>query len=117
MTSQSFPTIRRSLLMRVLCPVVFLCLLSNCCIAPNLEAQSAPPDTLAIEQAVQEALESNLGLLAERYNVTIAEARIITARLRPNPVLSLNTALPDHGIFHSGTRPFAEVAHPHFVLD
>src|SRR5213593_4829537 len=90
MTSQSFPTIRRSLLMCVLCLVVFLCLLSNCCIASGLEAQSAPPDSLTIEQAVQEALERNLGLLAERYNVTIADARIVTARLRPNPVLTLD---------------------------
>ncbi|HZT30406.1 MAG TPA: TolC family protein [Bryobacteraceae bacterium] len=41
-----------------------------------------------MEQAVQEALSRNLGLLAERYNLSIADARIITARLRPNPVLS-----------------------------
>src|SRR3989441_1531481 len=118
MTSQSFPTIGRSLLMRVLCPVVCLCLLSSfCCIASSLEAQSAPPDSLTIEQAVQEALERNLGLLAERYNVTIAEARIVTARLRPNPVLSLSTALPDRRIFNSGTSPFAEVAHLDFVFE
>ena len=37
-----------------------------------------------------EALEKNLGLLAEQYNLTIADARIVTARLRPNPVLSLS---------------------------
>src|SRR5262249_46243564 len=40
--------------------------------------------------AVQEALDNNLTLLAERYNLTIADARIVTARLRPNPVLSLS---------------------------
>ena len=42
----------------------------------------------AINEAVQEAVERNLGLLAERYNLAVADARIITARLRPNPVLS-----------------------------
>jgi len=47
-----------------------------------------PPDQVTIDQAVKEAVDKNLGLLAERYNVSIAEARIITARLRPNPVLT-----------------------------
>lgn len=44
---------------------------------------------LALDEAVKEALEKNLGLLAERYNVSIADARIITAHLRPNPILSI----------------------------
>ena len=34
------------------------------------------------------ALEKNLGLLAERYNVPVADAKIVTAGLRPNPVFS-----------------------------
>jgi cobalt-zinc-cadmium efflux system outer membrane protein len=53
------------------------------------QAVANPPDQVTIGQAVQEALDRNLGLLAERYNLNIAEARIITARLRPNPVLSV----------------------------
>lgn len=52
----------------------------------------APADAerngLTVEQAVQEAVEHNLGLLAERYRVPIAQADQITARLRLNPVLS-----------------------------
>jgi outer membrane protein, heavy metal efflux system len=44
---------------------------------------------LTIEQAVDEAIQNNLGLLAERMNLTIADASLITARLRPNPLLSL----------------------------
>jgi cobalt-zinc-cadmium efflux system outer membrane protein len=43
---------------------------------------------VTLEQAVQEAVDHNLNLLAERYNISIADARIITAKLRPNPVLS-----------------------------
>ena len=51
--------------------------------------QAAPPaDRVTIAQAVQEAVDHNLNLLAERYNLSIADARIITAKLRPNPVLS-----------------------------
>jgi cobalt-zinc-cadmium efflux system outer membrane protein len=58
--------------------------------AGGLAAQpaGAPPDQVTIEQAVQEAVERNLNLLAERYNLSIADARIVTAKLRPNPVVS-----------------------------
>jgi cobalt-zinc-cadmium efflux system outer membrane protein len=58
--------------------------------AGGLAAQTAgaPPDRVTVEQAVQEAVERNLNLLAERYNLSIADARIITAKLRPNPVVS-----------------------------
>jgi cobalt-zinc-cadmium efflux system outer membrane protein len=58
--------------------------------APGLGAQQvgSPPDRVTLEQAVQEAVDHNLSLLAERYNISIADARIITAKLRPNPVLS-----------------------------
>jgi len=45
-------------------------------------------ETLTINQAVSEAIEKNIGLLAERANIVIADARILTARLRPNPVLT-----------------------------
>jgi len=103
--------------MRVPSATVFCCLLSTLCFTTRLEAQSASPDQVTVEQAVQEAIEKNLGLLAERYNLSIADARIITARLRPNPVLSLSSGLPDHTIFHSGTSPFSEVAHIDFVFE
>jgi cobalt-zinc-cadmium efflux system outer membrane protein len=58
--------------------------------APVLGAQQVgpPPDRVTLEQAVQEAVDHNLSLLAERYNISIADAKIVTARLRPNPVLS-----------------------------
>ncbi|MCX6628607.1 MAG: TolC family protein [Candidatus Solibacter sp.] len=57
--------------------------------AGSLAAQPAgAPDQVTVEQAVQEAVERNLNLLAERYNLSIADARIITAKLRPNPVVS-----------------------------
>ena len=53
-----------------------------------LAAQSPPPDKVTVAQAVQEAIDRNLGLLAERYNLSVAEAKIVTAKLRPNPVFS-----------------------------
>lgn len=50
---------------------------------------------VTIQQAVREAVDKNLNLLAERYNVSIAEARVLTARLRPNPVVSLGSDYMD----------------------
>jgi len=51
---------------------------------------SAQTDVLTVEQAVDLALKNNLSLLAERTNISIAEARILSARLRPNPVVSVD---------------------------
>lgn len=57
----------------------------------NIAASSVPAsETVTIEQALDEAARSNLGLLAERVNLTIAEASVITAGLRPNPVFSFS---------------------------
>lgn len=50
---------------------------------------TAAAERLTVDQAVSEALQKNAGLLAERSNIAIAEARILTARLRPNPVVSV----------------------------
>lgn len=56
-------------------------------------AQPAPASGgLTLEQAVREAVEKNLDLAAERLNVPVAEARQITAALRPNPVVTLSGA-------------------------
>lgn len=51
-----------------------------------------PPalQALSLEQAIQEAVANNLDLAAEKLNASVAEARQITARLRPNPVLTVS---------------------------
>lgn len=54
-------------------------------------AQQAPGgSSVTLETAVQEALSKNLDLAAEKANISVAEARGITARLRPNPVLTIS---------------------------
>lgn len=59
-------------------------------IAAFLEAQSpAYQAAVTVDQAIQEAIATNLDLVAQRLNVSVAEAREITARLRPNPVLTV----------------------------
>lgn len=45
---------------------------------------------LTIEDAVREALSRNLDLAAQRLNVSIAQARRLTAVLRPNLVLTIS---------------------------
>jgi cobalt-zinc-cadmium efflux system outer membrane protein len=74
--------------------------------------QSANPQQVTVSQAVQEAIDKNLGLLAERYNLTIAEAKIATARLRPNPVFTLeaghlNSLLPGGNAAEAGPNEYA----------
>jgi outer membrane protein, heavy metal efflux system len=59
-------------------------------LASAAACEDGPPrPSLTVDDAVKEMLSNNLGLLAERANVGIAEARIITAGLRPNPVMSV----------------------------
>ena len=47
-------------------------------------------DVLTVDQAVNEAIAHNLDFLAQKYDLSIAEAQIVTARLRPNPLLTLD---------------------------
>jgi cobalt-zinc-cadmium efflux system outer membrane protein len=53
-------------------------------------AASADAQALSIAQAVDEALQHNLSLLAEKSSLSIADAQMVTARLRPNPVFSFS---------------------------
>jgi cobalt-zinc-cadmium efflux system outer membrane protein len=51
-------------------------------------AQSSPAAKVTVDQAVAEAIQNHASLMAERANMGIADARILTARLRPNPEVS-----------------------------
>jgi cobalt-zinc-cadmium efflux system outer membrane protein len=66
--------------MRKLLPLLLL----SC----TLVAQA--PQVLTLDQAIEQALVNNLDLSAARYGISVPQAREITARLRPNPVLSLS---------------------------
>ncbi len=79
------------------------------------------PRTVNLEQAIQEALNHNLDLLAERYNLSLAETRMITARLRPNPVASLGynyIPIPGTGFnYHDGVGPTEWNSRVDFILE
>jgi len=66
------------------------------------EPQDAP---LTIGQVTQEAVEKNLNLMAERYSLSIADARRVTARLRPNPVFSFGLTIRIFWAVGSATVP------------
>jgi cobalt-zinc-cadmium efflux system outer membrane protein len=72
---------------RRLAPAAFTGILLIGGVPPRARAQQA---ALTVEQAVQEALTNNLNLLAQRANISIAQARVLGARLRPNPVVSVD---------------------------
>ena len=68
-------------------------------------AQASPPTPLTIDQAVREAVDHNLSIAAERYNLAVADSRIVTATLRPNPVLTASAMVPDATVFNSNINP------------
>lgn len=78
-------------------------------LALSLTAQTASP-ALTLDQVLDEALSRNLRLLAERFNISIGEARIIQARLKPNPVLSVGGNYLD--VLGSGFDPGKSAAGP-----
>lgn len=50
---------------------------------------------MTIREVVAEALARNLSLAARRFDITIAEARLLQARLRPNPRLNVENNFLD----------------------
>ncbi|MBI4890878.1 MAG: TolC family protein [Acidobacteria bacterium] len=64
-------------------PIFVFCLLTAI-------AAAQAPQPLTAEQAVDEAVANNLELTAQKLSVTVAQAAEITARLRPNPVLTVS---------------------------
>lgn len=67
----------------------------------------APSHAYTIEQAVDEALSRNLTRMADRYDLAVAEARILQARVRPNPILMVQGQYLDvlGGGFNTQTNP------------
>ena len=79
---------------------------------------SAPPSgPLTIDAAVREAMDHNLTLLAERFNVTVAEAAVVTASLRPNPVVTANLMAPQQSLIDAGISPTEQVVRTDVVFE
>jgi len=81
---------------------------------------AAPPiagAAMTMDQAVSEAIEHNLTLVAERYSIAVADARIVTAQLRPNPVVTGNAMLPSGMVFDNNVSPREQVFRTDVVLE
>ena len=76
---------------------------------------SAAPIT--IDQAVIEALDRNLNRLAERFNVDMADAAVIAAGLRPNPVITASVMRPDQALVDAGISPYEQVFRTDYTLE
>jgi len=66
-----------------------------CCITALSARAQAPSDTLklTIKQTEDRFLKNNLQLIAQRYNIDIANAQVITAKLFPNPDFSISNGI------------------------
>lgn len=85
--------------------------------APGARAQPAATGAITIAEAVSEAVDHNLSLLAERYNVSVADAAVLTAGLRPNPVVTVGAIVPDSNLMDTGVGLREGVARTDYVLE
>jgi outer membrane protein, heavy metal efflux system len=80
----------------------------------GLQAQTIE---VTVDDAVRQALDRNLTLAAERYSVSVAQARMLAAQLRPNPVFTYNLMLPDAPIYDNNINPRENVFRADVVLE
>ncbi len=71
---------------------------------PSPEQVVGLPNGLTLDQAIEFLVSQNLGLVALRYEIPMAQADIITAGLRANPVFYADTQLIPYGNY-SNARP------------
>jgi cobalt-zinc-cadmium efflux system outer membrane protein len=91
-------------------------LLALACMAATAVGARAQ-QAMTMDDAVREALDHNLTLVAERYAVPAARARIVTAGLRPNPVFTYDAMVPDRAIFDSNVNPLEHVVRADVVFE
>jgi cobalt-zinc-cadmium efflux system outer membrane protein len=100
------------------CGTAALCALAPVSAGAQAPARSAQPQApLTIDAAVREAMDHNLTLLAERFNVTVAEASLVTASLRPNPVFTANLMVPQRALVDAGITPTEQVVRTDVVFE
>lgn len=80
-------------------------------------SQTTPPALLTIDEAVRAAVDRNLNLLAERFNLKVADTALVTASLKPNPVVTVNLLRPDRVLVDAGISPYEQVFRADYVLE
>jgi cobalt-zinc-cadmium efflux system outer membrane protein len=95
-----------SAMQRVVCAALVLAAAASSGLAAGVAAPAAAPAEITASEEIKfsaflaEVAASNLDYAAQRYNVPIAEAQVLAARVSPNPVLAAGTSgrdITDHG--------------------
>src|SRR5207244_652104 len=71
---------------------------------PAIEEEEGPPDGLTLDAAIEQVVKSNIGLIVLKYEIPMAQADILTASLRSNPIFYADAQLIPYGHF-SFARP------------
>ncbi|MCU0443299.1 MAG: TolC family protein [Microscillaceae bacterium] len=77
--------------LNLLCCLFFSCALFS----QNLTLDTLNINPMRYQRFINLALENNLNLLAEEYNVSIADAQISLAKIRPNPSFTMGNVSGD----------------------
>ncbi len=101
--SDSTPTARPTpLAVPALAPLTEVPLYGNLDLAPG--ADEGPENGLTFDAALDLMLRNNLDLIARRFEIPAAQADILTASLRANPIFYADSQLIPYGNY-SATRP------------
>ncbi len=71
---------------------------------PLQEEEEGPANGMTLDQAIDRLVKNNLNLLALKFELPMAEADILTASLRNNPIFYADSQLVPYGHF-SNSRP------------
>jgi cobalt-zinc-cadmium efflux system outer membrane protein len=71
---------------------------------PLREEEEGPPNGLTLDQAIDLVVRNNLNLLGLKYEIPMAEADVLTASFRNNPIFYADSQLVPYGHF-SNQRP------------
>ena len=72
---------------------------------PANNADEGPADGLTLDNAIEMLVRNNLALQARKFDIQQAEADILTASLRANPIIFADSQLIPYGKFDPQRRP------------
>ncbi|WZP00717.1 TolC family protein [Isosphaeraceae bacterium EP7] len=72
--------------------------------ADAMKAEIGPADGLTLDQSIDLLMRANLDLLALKYEIPMADADVLTASLRANPIVYADAQLVPYGRY-SNARP------------
>ncbi len=72
---------------------------------PTKSTDDGPPNGLTLDAAIDQLVHTNLALQARKFDIVQADADILTASLRANPIVFADSQLVPYGSFNPKTRP------------